>query len=82
LCYLHELRGGRSEGRFGGRMPSKNLSFPALLGDKVAQQCRKDQIFGGFYAAPAPPPRKSCYLYMHKHSTSARGLHRILTSRE
>jgi hypothetical protein len=28
-------------------MPSKNLSFPALPGDFVARQCRKDQIFGG-----------------------------------
>ena len=35
-------------------MPSKNLSFPALSGDFVARQCRKDQIFGG-----GKPPRIS-----------------------
>jgi hypothetical protein len=33
-------------------MSSKNLSFPALSGDNVARECRKDEIFGGFYATP------------------------------
>ena len=35
-------------------MPSKNISFPALWGDVVAPQCRKDQLFGGGLPPPNP----------------------------
>ena len=35
-------------------MPAKNPPFPALSGDKVARQCRKDQIFEGGLPPPNP----------------------------
>src|SRR5262245_50144718 len=50
---------GGLEGRVPAGCPSKELYFPPLLGDKVAQQWQRD--LRGRQAAPKPPPRKSCY---------------------
>src|SRR6187200_2698699 len=60
--YLQDLRSRRSEGRSGGRMPSKNLCFSGTIGRQSRPIVPERSDLRGRRAAPAPPPRKSCFL--------------------
>src|SRR5690349_19723790 len=54
------LRGQHPNGRFGGRMSSKNLSFPLRSRDKVARLERKQGSFGACTPPQTPTAQVLC----------------------